>query len=99
MMTTSLGGERCSLAYDTPLLRSKFADGQHAEIMEVLRLGELEVERSMANPFRKFTALLTEVCPSRRTADLNALCWPADFAAKSSYIAALKVLAMHPTLD
>ena len=42
-------------------LRSKFADGQHAEIMEVLRLGELEVERSMANPFRRFTALLTEV--------------------------------------
>ena len=40
---------------------SKFADGQHAEIMEVLRLGELEVEASMANPFRKFTALLTEV--------------------------------------
>ena len=54
--------------------RSKFADGQHAEIMEVLRLGELEVERSMANPFRKFTALLTEVsdciprlvCPAAR---------------------------------
>ena len=42
--------------------RSKFADGQHAEIMEVLRLGELEVERSMANPFRRFTAVLTEVC-------------------------------------
>ncbi len=48
-------------------MRSKFADGQHAEIMEVLRLGEEEVERSMANPFRKLTALLTEArcCAAR----------------------------------
>ncbi len=38
----------------------------------MLRLGELEVERSLANPFRRLTALLTEVksCLLRCTADL-----------------------------
>ena len=41
-------------------LRSKFADGQNSEMVEVLVRGGQEVERSMANPLRKFTAPLTE---------------------------------------
>ena len=39
---------------------SKFADGQNTEFMEVLLRGELEVERLMGDPVRKYTALLTK---------------------------------------
>ena len=43
------------------MLHSKFAEGNHAEIMEVILRGGLEVEHSMADPLRKFTAMLTKV--------------------------------------
>ena len=41
-------------------MRSTYAEGRHAHIMEVMHNGALEAERRMVDPFRKFSSLLTK---------------------------------------